>query len=618
MATMANDSYLEAILQLPALSAPRVSPDGRWVAWTWSRVGPAADVYVAPTDGSQPPLQLTATAQDTYLVSWTPDSQAVIVEQDEDGNERVQLFRVDITRPLYMLPLTEARPNYYIRGGQLHPNGRWLVYGANVDIETGQEIEPTWVIRHDVQTGERKVMARPARACSMRPELNAQGTQVLYQRSDRHPAGLQLWLTDIEGNTDCEIVNVGDALKVSGCWLADGRRVLVLADYEGYHRVGLWDGGLRWLIDDPARNIEAVHIPQGSSQAVIVELRQAYTRCSLYDLERGTEVVLPHIDGNLQALAPVGEDRWAGMYFSSVQPADVVAFAPHDVRPNAFNSLTRVWERTLLTAQDFTPAEDFRWRSVDGLEIQGWLYRTPSSARASQARGTIVYVHGGPTWYSSDNINAQIQYFVRQGFNVLDPNYRGSTGFSRAYEEAIKADGWGGREQADIRAGIEALIQAGIAQPRRVGITGTSYGGYSSWYAITHWEPDVVAAAAPICGMTDLVLDYETTRPDLRPYSEEMMGGSPAQAPQRYYERSPIHFVQQIRGKLLIVQGMQDPNVSPQQVKVMEQALRQAGVPYDVLAFADEGHGIHKPRNLQVLYTRLAQFFGDAFAAQPQ
>src|SRR5207244_3988563 len=158
---------------------------------------------------------------------------------------------------------------------------------------------------------------------------------------------------------------------------------------------------------------------------------------------------------------------------------------------------------------------------TDGKEICGWLYR------AGKPRGTVVHVHGGPTGHSEDDLDIEIQYLVSQGFNVLDPNYRGSTGYGLPFQESIKEDGWGGREQQDIKAGIQALFDAGIAHGGKVGMTGTSYGGYSSWYAITHWSPVMVAAAAPICGMTDLVVDYETTRPDLRPYSEEMMGGSP-------------------------------------------------------------------------------------------
>jgi dipeptidyl aminopeptidase/acylaminoacyl peptidase len=114
--------------------------------------------------------------------------------------------------------------------------------------------------------------------------------------------------------------------------------------------------------------------------------------------------------------------------------------------------------------------------------------------------------------------------------------------------------------------------------------------------------------------MTDLVVDYETTRPDLRAYSEEMMGGSPATAPERFRERSPIHFVQNIQGKLLIIQGANDPNVTPQNVADVKKRLDMAGIPYDVLIFEDEGHGIGKPANRRILLKRLAGFFADAFA----
>ncbi len=118
-----------------------------------------------------------------------------------------------------------------------------------------------------------------------------------------------------------------------------------------------------------------------------------------------------------------------------------------------------------------------------------------------------------------------------RGFNVLDVNYRGSTGFGLKYRLSIKEDGWGGREQVDIARGAGALVQAGLADAGKIGVTGTSYGGYSAWYLITHYPQEIIEAATPICGMTDLVVDYNTTRPDLRPLSEEMMGGRPDQVP---------------------------------------------------------------------------------------
>jgi dipeptidyl aminopeptidase/acylaminoacyl peptidase len=608
---MQADAYLEALLSLPGLYGGKVSPDGKWVAWSRARTAPTIEVYAAPTDGSQKPVRLTDTPENTYFVSWIPDSSAVIVTQDKDGNEREQLFRVFIDKPLTMHPLTEADPNYFIHHGELHPNGNWLVYAANVDVDTGDEIEQSVVIRHNLETGERLTLAKPHKANYNFPQLSPTGEHVIYNRSDIHPSGDQMWLVGIDGANDHEILNAGDEVKTWSSWFPDGQRLLVMVETDTHRKIGvrtLDDDSIHWLLDDPRRNIEDAFVPHGSADIVIINVQNARIKATLLNPETGHEKPFPDLPGSLSPVAPLADGAWIGVYFSSKQPTDIVRFARDATSPDDLKSISCVWERTELTPDDMTAAEDFRWRSTDNLEIQGWLYRTKD-----KARGTVVYVHGGPTYHSSDAINNEIQYFVKLGFNVLDPNYRGSTGFNLAYREKIKEEGWGGMEQVDIRTGIETLIEQGIAEKGKVGITGTSYGGYSSWYAITHFNSDTLMASAPICGMTDLVVDYNTTRPDLRPYSEEMMGGTPAAVPERSYERSPVNFVQNIKGRLLIVQGMQDPNVHPDNVKEVREKLDTAGVEYGVLAFDDEGHGISKPKNQKTLYIELAQFFGSAF-----
>ncbi len=602
------DRYLEALLSVPVLSEPEVSPDGGWIAWSWSRLGPAADVFAAPTDGSSPPVRLTETAEgDTVVASWAPDGESVLVTQDTDGDERARLYRVRLDEPGVMEPLTGPNPNYYLRGGRLHPNGRWLVYSANLDAESGEETEEGRLLRHDLESGELLTLARPERGSIAEPELNVQGTHVLYTRGDLHPAGRQVWLADVEGRADRPILNFGDAAKVSASWFPDGRRVLFLAEAGPYRRLGVWsmddEGEVRWLLDDPGRNVEEAFVPPNGGPVVVVEAERAGIKASLLDAETGTESAAPGLRGNVVPLAPV-EGGWACKHYDARHPVDLVLLG-EDGGPA---SLTGLPDRTDLDPSRLAAAEHFRWRSVDGLEVQGWLYRA-----SGEITGTVVLVHGGPTSHAEDRFNAQIQYLVARGFHVLAPNYRGSTGFGLPFQESIKEDGWGGREQEDIKAGVEALIGAGVATPGRVGVTGTSYGGYSAWWAITHHPPEVVAAAAPICGMTDLVVDYHATRPDLRPYSEEMMGGTPEEVPDRYHERSPINFVGDIRGKLLIVQGMQDPNVTPENVDVVVRALGRGGIPYDLLTFEDEGHGIARPWNLKVLYPRLADFFEAAF-----
>jgi dipeptidyl aminopeptidase/acylaminoacyl peptidase len=336
-----------------------------------------------------------------------------------------------------------------------------------------------------------------------------------------------------------------------------------------------------------------------------LEIEKAKNKTSMIDLETKEITTLSNIRGSLIPIARINDQEWIGRYYSSTQPTDIVNFNPKNCVIEKFSSLTNVWSRTKILAEQLTPAKEFEWTSKDGELIHGLLYQ-PKSGNGK----TILYIHGGPTSHSEDRINTEIQYYVSKGFTVLDPNYRGSTGYGLAFQDLIKKDGWGGLEQDDITTGALALIKKGIATAGKIGITGTSYGGYSSWYAITKF-PEVFSSSVPICGMTDLVVDYETTRPDLRNYSEEMLGGKPSDVPEIYFDRSPINFIKNIKGAVLVVQGANDPNVTPANLEAIEIALNENNIAFEQLIFDDEGHGILRPANEYTLYKKLAQFFNE-------
>jgi len=599
------EPFLDRLFRVSEAWGARLSPDGQRVAWIAGNLGATTQVWQAPADGSAPPQAWVANDRDCDWFFWAPDSGSIILGQSRDGDERVGLSQIALDGAVRNL--TEQRPDFYIHGGQIDPSGRFLIYAANRDPVTGREIETHIIYRHEIETGERVALARLQRAAYVTPRLSPDGTHVLYSRKDRDPAGRQLWLVGIDGSADREILNAGAARKADGLWAPDSAQIVVTAEKDDHRRVGLLDiasDAVRWLIDDPTLQIAGAHWPKGSSQIVVTETRSARDFASLIDPTSGQREFFSEASETLLPIGPSANGAWICYHYGARHPMRLVG-----VVDDVLCRLSELPDRK-VAATDLVPAEDFRWRASDGLEIQGWLYR-PKAA----VRGAIILVHGGPTAHSEDAFDPEIQYLAAAGFAVLQPNYRGSTGFGLPFQEAIKLDGWGGREQDDIARGASALIARGVAGAGRVGVTGTSYGGYSAWHQITHTPPDVVKAAAPICGMTDLVVDYETTRPDLRPYSEEMMGGSPAQVPHHYRERSPIHFVDHIRGRLMIVQGMNDPNVTPQNVIDVRQRLDAAGIAYELLMFDDEGHGISKPENRKQLCRRLARFFAAAFDA---
>ncbi len=597
------EELLDLLLDLPQLYQAELSPKGGWLVWVWNGVDEVPNLWARPVGGER--RRLTQGPTKNFFVSFLPHERGVVFEADP-GDERAGLF----ARPFDgdARPLTEPHPPYFVRGGDLHPERPWLFFGANYDFSRGATIEPTWIWRKDLVTGQYLPLARPPKPGSGWPELSPDGRHLIYFRADLHPAGRQVWLVDAEGREDREFLNAGPKSKVWATWTSTGQ-VAFLAEAEGYRKLGIkaLSGETRMLVDDPALNLE--HLSRlaatESVQALVIEDARNYPL--VIDVTGGRQFSVRPPYGNLSLLGRT-EEGWVGVFSSSVHPADIVLLDLDQPDPETFQSLTGLGDFTPLRPGDLVPAEPFVWRSTDGLRVHGFVYRTPR-----RPKGTIVLIHGGPTAHAAERVNPEVQYYLARGFNVFLPNYRGSTGYGLAFQEKIKETGWGGMEQEDIRTGIEALIEAGIAERYKVGVTGTSYGGYSSWWQITHAPKALVAAAAPICGMTDLVVDYYTTRPDLRPYSEEMLGGSPEEVPERYRERSPIHYVDRIEGKLLIVQGALDPNVTPENVAAVRERLEAHGIPYELLIFEDEGHGIVKKENRRVLYKRLADFFEAAF-----
>ncbi len=613
LAAHPEDGFLDRLLDVPALVAASIAPAGNVAAWSWAGRTQASETFLKAIGTEHEPVRLHGEGEDVTFQSWRVDGAELLLTVSRDGSERDRLLRVALAT-MKPAALTESDPTYFLTGGDLDPRGRYVVYGANVDPATGAAIEASWVIRQDLATRERVVLARPARPNRLRPTINTPGTHVLYSRKDRHPAGRQYWLVDIDGKNEREILNLGDAVDLRAHWAPSGQQVVVLADSDSHRRVGLWlmeSSLIHWLADDPNNQVEDAFVPWGSGSIAFIESAQGGKHVWLLDVATRQRVAWPKVEGGtLLPIQPLpGGNAWAARFYHARQPDDLVRVTVEGGRLTSLASMTNLPKLVGSLTEQLIAPEDFRWTAKDGLSIQGWLYRA-----RGQARGTIVDIHGGPTWHVENRFDAQTQYLLRRGFNVFQPNYRGSTGFSLRFQHAIEKEGWGGAEQEDIRSGIQALIERGIATAGRIGVTGVSYGGYSSWWAITHFPPELVAAAAPVCGMTDLVVDYETTRPDLRPYSEQMMGGSPSQAPERYRERSPIHAVANIKGKLLIVQGMRDPNVTPQNVVAVRRALDAAGIGYQLLTFEDEGHGIRKRANNRILFRRLADFFEAAFA----
>lgn len=611
----------------PLKWAPQVSPDGRWLAWTWAGPDETGNVWIVPTDGTRAPCRLTAGSDHFYVRGFSRDGMQILLAQSVGASERDRLFlgklpgrgkESKLQEPIEPCPITALQDDYYVFGGTFSPDGKTAYYTASMDPATGKAIDGQHIIAQDLISETITSLAHGPSLDEAGPRLSPDGRRLIYHRHDLQPGGSQVWLIDLDtdptdAKRDREILNLGDKLKTRADWLTD-TMLLILSETESHQRVGtmnLQNGQLSWLIDDASRDIQNVIAGHDGKYAAIVAYDQGILHATRLDISSGEEIPFKDDDASMLPIEELPDGSWVVELYSS---REAHRYVRADLATGQYTDLSRSIEHLPampdgLSPGDFASAARYRWQAPDGLTIQGWLYRPHG-----KSRGLIAYIHGGPTWHSENWVNPTIQFLVGQGFTVLDPNYRGSTGYGRTFREAIKKEGWGGAEQGDIRAGIEQLIADGLAERGKIGMIGTSYGGYSSWYGLTKF-PDLINASVPICGMYDLTIDYDQTgMPHLRAYSEEMMGGKPEEMQDRYFQASPANFLQQIKGKLLIVQGLRDTNVSAQNAWIAFRDLQRAQIPFERLLFCDEGHGIYKTSNRQRLLETIAAFYTDAFA----
>ena len=238
----------------------------------------------------------------------------------------------------------------------------------------------------------------------------------------------------------------------------------------------------------------------------------------------------------------------------------------------------------------------------DGLRLNCYL-TTPSEADAGPVPLVLV-IHGGPYLRDTWGFNSVHQWLASRGYAVLSVNYRGSTGFGKAFVTAADHE-WGGKMHDDLIDAVDWAVTKGIADPRRVGFFGGSYGGYSALVAATK-TPDVFACIVDLFGISNLVTFMATIPPYWGPWIsiwKNRLGDPDTEAGRAFLvERSPLTHIDRARRPILIAQGMRDVRVVAAESEQMVNALKQRGVPVTYITFPDEGHGFVRPQNRLAFY----------------
>src|SRR5438105_12247914 len=258
------------------------------------------------------------------------------------------------------------------------------------------------------------------------------------------------------------------------------------------------------------------------------------------------------------------------------------------------------------------------YKSSDGLVIPAYL--TLPVGVAPKNLPLVVFPHGGPWGRDIWGYSSIAQFLANRGYAVLQPNFRASTGYGKKFLNAGNNE-WGQKMQDDITWGVKYLVDQGIADPKRVGIMGGSYGGYATLAGLA-FTPDVYAAGVSIVGPSNLLTLLNSIPPyweSIRTIFNERMGNPNTPAGKAQLERqSPLNSANKIKAPLLVVQGANDPRVNRAESEQIVIALRDRGFPVEYILAPDEGHGFARPINNLVLYTTAEKFLANHLGGRYQ
>src|SRR5690349_1637072 len=264
--------------------------------------------------------------------------------------------------------------------------------------------------------------------------------------------------------------------------------------------------------------------------------------------------------------------------------------------------------REKLNRAYLAPMKAVKYPSSDGLEIPAYL-TLPKGVEAKNLPAVIV-PHGGPWGRDSWGYNAFAQFLANRGYAVLQPNFRASTGYGKKFLDAGNKQ-WGDKMQDDVTWGAKYLIAQGIADPKRVGIMGGSYGGYATLAGVA-FTPDIYAAGVSIVGPSNLITLLESIPPyweQIRKLFYERMGDpNTPEGKAQLLRQSPLTAASKIKTPLLVIQGANDPRVNKRESDQIVIALRDRGFPVEYMVAPDEGHGFARPVNNMAMFASAEKF----------
>jgi dipeptidyl aminopeptidase/acylaminoacyl peptidase len=598
-----------------SIAAAQISPDGRYISFLKPYRG-TRNLWVKKADEPFSAARAVSaeSSRPVRLYLWSRDSKYLLYAQDAGGDENFNVYAIDPTLPADpKTGVPPARALTSLKGVRTElyaapkPKPDILYIGLN-------DRDPRW---HDlyelhISTGEKRLLRKNTEQIAGWVFDNA-GNLRLAERTNE-VGDTEFLRVDPDGFKRIYSCSVLESCGVSGfdaanrsAWMMTNKGDLDLAELD---RLDPSSGATSRVESDPENRVDLSGIALSEVDYRILfttyedRTPRRYFKDRAFEQEyRWLSAQLPGKQVSLESHSG-DESLWIVTAYSDADPGSTYLWN------RAKKSLTLQYLlREELPREALSERKPYEFRSSDGLLISGYL--TIPKGLPAKSLPLVVWPHGGPWARDAYGYHAFAQFLANRGYAVLQPNFRGSTGYGKKFLNAGNGE-WGRKMQDDLTWGVKTLVSDGTADPKRIGIGGGSYGGYATLAGVA-FTPTIYAAAVAIVAPSNLITLLDAIPPyweaGRRQMYTRMADPTTPEGKALLVAESPLTRAQAIVTPLLVVQGKNDPRVNIRESDQIVAAVRDNGRPVQYLVAPDEGHGFARPINNLAMVTEMEEFY---------
>jgi dipeptidyl aminopeptidase/acylaminoacyl peptidase len=599
------------VADLDTTGGHQISPDGKRLVWSGvSGLSQALFVKELATGETR---QWAIAAR---FFTWAQDSRTLVITTDQGGDENTHVRVLDSTDPLDkgrdITPFTNTRSQLF---GTLAHSGDLLITSNQRDKKVFD------LYRYVAATQTLQLLAQNPGDVGRwlvdeQGQLRARARIIegRYLLELPVPNVKETWQTRFETDAFDTVMPVSKFLTANEVWAVSnrGRDKLALVKLQ------LETGNEQVVYEHPNVDVSRAVISDITHQPLMVSVDPDYQELIFFnDVHRRLHALLANsLQGKKFRFSPTSISRdelWLTGIFQSEEGAQTILI---DVAGHRFEVLGDMNSRRIHAISPLPKSRPFAFTAKDGLALNGYL-TLPQGVDARHLP-TVLLVHGGPWARDFWGNDSQTQFLANRGYAVLQVNYRGSSGYGKAFQEKAIGE-FAGKMHSDLIDGVDTMIAQGIADPKRIAIAGTSYGGYAALVGMT-FTPEKFTCGIDFVGMSDLqslLRDFPSYWALGKPWWTRYVGDPDrAQDLAKLQAKSPLYKAHDVKGPLLIMHGENDPRVKLDQSIRMVKALENAEKTVQYVQFSGDGHGNQKWSNKLKQYRHTEEFLAQCLGGR--